>query len=100
MDFVQIQMIWGTVLSMFIQIVTPKITKNSVRMGIVVVCCLISAVISYGLEIGFVKPLDYNELFTTLLIIASSTFGSWALMWKRVFPKIDDPLTKDTKKVN
>jgi hypothetical protein len=90
MDWAIISGLWGVLLPPVIEMYSKKITGQA-KILVVFTSCLIAAVITTGLEGGFIDW-NWSQFGASAVIILTLSTNLWKQMWKQWFPKDPDPI--------
>lgn len=90
MDWAYISGLWGVVLPFLIEVFAKKITGQT-KILVVFGSCLTAAIITTGLEGGFVDW-HWGQFAGSFVIILGLSVNLWKQMWKQWFPKDPDPI--------
>jgi hypothetical protein len=90
MDWAIISGLWGVLLPPFIEMFSKKVTGQA-KILVVFTSCLIAAVITTGIDGGFIDW-NWGQFGASAVIILTLSTNLWKQMWKKWFPQDPDPI--------
>lgn len=90
MDWAIISGLWGVLLPPFIEMFSKKVTGQA-KILVVFASCLIAAVITTGIDGGFIDW-NWTQFGASAVIILTLSTNLWMQMWKKWFPDEPDPI--------